>query len=578
MISRSDFMCPQAMMSVYKFSISSPLRPKGINRRFSVQPEIKNVHAFQSAKKLKIGTVHKCHYHKDKFIAISYGRFRTSGCNFYKTTFPNPKDALEPLHPSGLNIFTHHKSRSNLHTTPTLKKVIPFNLADIGEGIREVVIKEWNPKVRLGEKIEEFDIICEVESDKASVSITSRYSGIVFKVYHQEGDVAFVGNPLIDIQVDVEQEKDVGKKSSEIEDVGKDTAAERQQTEKAKSTQINDDKTECNNLDRKIESSLITSEFQENRHQEDNFVKINDQMMLLNRNRWKILATPAVRRMIKQYDINTKHLRGSGKQGRVLKEDIIAYLNSPVKDDPISDSHELSEASKTPSAIPIQGYVKGMFKSMTESNKIPTLRLSEEVDTTLLKTIRTEINEIYHKKFDLKVTYMPFFIKALSLCISEYPILNANIDSTAENILINPKHNICIAIDTKHGLTVPNIKDVDQLSIGNIARELNRLQSNAHARKVPLVDLQGGTIAMSNVGNVGGVLVQPIVMPQQVCIVAFGRMVVVPRYDSEGSLVPRSVLTVTWAADHRVVDGATVARAATLWKSLVENPLLLLAS
>lgn len=465
----------------------------------------------------------------------------------------------------------------SLHTTLSLNKVVQFNLADIGEGIREVTIKEWNPDVRVGTKIAEFDVLCEVESDKASVSITSRYSGVVTKVYHVEGEVAQVGKPLIEIEIDGEEERPnpIETPSGEVS---------------GGNNNVNIASDETNTYSDKTEVITGTNESKQilENNQEDSVVQSNQhghfvsQPVVLNKNRWKILATPAVRRMIKQYNIDTKHLRGTGKQGRVLKDDIVTYMNSPAIDHScvgqVQTLEHLGTANKSSSVIPIKGYVKAMFKSMSESNAIPTLRLTEEVDTSRLKEVKAELSQIYREKFNAKVTYMPFFIKALSQCIAEYPILNASIDDTSQNIIINAQHNICIAIDTEHGLVVPNIKDVNKLSLGDIAHELNRLMASAREGKVSPADLQGGTIAMSNLGNVGGSLAQPIIMPRQVSIVAMGRMQLLPRYDANGSLVPRSMLNVTWAADHRVVDGASTARAATMWKSLIENPLLLLAS
>uniref|UniRef100_A0A8D9ES24 Dihydrolipoamide acetyltransferase component of pyruvate dehydrogenase complex n=1 Tax=Cacopsylla melanoneura TaxID=428564 RepID=A0A8D9ES24_9HEMI len=495
--------------------------------------------------------------------------------------------------------------RNHLHTSPSLAKLIQFNLADIGEGIREVTIKEWNPDVKVGAMIGEFDTVCEVESDKASVSITSRYSGVVKKVFHGEGDVALVGKPLIEIEVDddgletsVENNKDekeatnTSSKDSKEDGNTKEFGDKPIESDENDSSCVSSKQTEVKQINSAQSELAVNKETHKLRHIEPNrewgspSSAANRQTVNLNKNKWKVLATPSVRRMIKQYDIDTKELRGTGKQGRVLKEDIVHYMNSPATE--TSDYHSIQNVEKTPldlgdksvksdtTVIPIRGYVKGMFKSMTESNTIPTLRLTEEVDTTRLKEVKNDVAQLFQAKHGLKLTFMPFFIKALSVCVSEYPILNASIDANSENIVVNPEHNVCIAIDTQHGLVVPHIKRVSQLNLVAITRELLRLQASAQEGKVSPSDLLGGTISMSNVGNVGGTLVQPIIVPRQVCIVAFGKMQHLPRFDDAGCVVARSILNVTWAADHRVVDGATVARAATLYRELVENPMLLL--
>lgn len=457
----------------------------------------------------------------------------------------------------------HH----HLHTSCIRHKLIQFNLADIGEGIREVNIKEWNGNVTEGARINEFDVVCEVESDKASVTITSRYKGTVRKVYYGEGDVALVGKPLLDIEVE-----DEGVAAEEADSLDRKAAPG---VSEVNTPDMSDQPNETvhkepNKVNREpiAHKPDVTPDLSR-----DSAVSHLNQPVNLNKNKWKILATPSVRRMIKHYEIDTKELRGTGKQGRVLKEDIITYMNSPSDETNPAHTAHVREASNV---IPIRGYVKGMFKSMTEANTIPSLRLTEEVDTTQLRDVKNQVSALYQEKFGLKLTYMPFFIKALSLCMTEYPILNASIDPTQENILVNPDHNISIAIDTKHGLVVPNIKSVNKLSLLDITRELLRIQGCSHEGKVLPRDIQGGTISMSNVGNVGGTLVQPIIVPRQVCIVAFGKIQLLPRFDAEMRVVAKCILNVTWAADHRVVDGATVARAATLWKSLVENPALLL--
>ncbi|KAI5704528.1 hypothetical protein M8J75_006355 [Diaphorina citri] len=441
------------------------------------------------------------------------------------------------------SLICHH----HLHTSCIRHKLIQFNLADIGEGIREVNIKEWNGNVTEGARINEFDVVCEVESDKASVTITSRYKGTVRKVYYGEGDVALVGKPLLDIEVEEEADSLDRKAAPGVSEVNTpDTSDQPNETLHKEPNKVNREPI--------AHKPDVTPDISR-----DSAVSHLNQPVNLNKNKWKILATPSVRRMIKHYEIDTKELRGTGKQGRVLKEDIITYMNAPSDETNPAHTAHVREASNV---IPIRGYVKGMFKSMTEANTIPSLRLTEEVDTTQLRDVKNQVSALYQEKFGLKLTYMPFFIKALSLCMTEYPILNASIDPTQENILVNPDHNISIAIDTKHGLVVPNIKSVNKLSLLDITRELLRIQGCSHEGKVLPRDIQGGTISMSNVGNVGGTLVQPIIVPRQVCIVAFGKIQLLPRFDAEMRVVAKCILNVTWAADHRRIPNQAVSPAA----------------
>jgi 2-oxoisovalerate dehydrogenase E2 component (dihydrolipoyl transacylase) len=192
----------------------------------------------------------------------------------------------------------------------------------------------------------------------------------------------------------------------------------------------------------------------------------------------------------------------------------------------------------------------------------------------------------------VRLTYLPFFMKAASLALADFPLLNASVDEQCENITYHETHNISVAMDTSHGLVVPNVKHVEQLSIVGIARELGRLAAEATQSppRFSQEDLAGGTFALSNIGSIGGTYTSPVVMPPQVAIGALGRMrtTVIPRLTSRragfGDLEDTDAVTfevgrvihVSWSADHRVVDGATIANFSNAWKRYVETPHLML--
>lgn len=190
------------------------------------------------------------------------------------------------------------------------------------------------------------------------------------------------------------------------------------------------------------------------------------------------------------------------------------------------------------------------------------------------------------EKRGLRLSYMPFMIKATSLALSEFPILNSSLDNSKQSLLLKHSHNICLAMDTPEGLAVPNVKNCQRKSIWQIAEELNLLMECGKAMRFSKEQLSGGTFTLSNIGSIGGTFMSPVILPPQVAIGAVGRIRKVPCLSEDGDadyearssrLAVQSVMNVFWAADHRVIDGATLARFSNRFKQLLENPALMLA-
>lgn len=412
----------------------------------------------------------------------------------------------------------------HVHLSASVNKLVQFNLSDIGEGIREVTVRNWF--VKENDVVEQFDDICEVESDKATVSITSRFDGRVTKLYHKIGDVALVGKPLVDIDVEDDGTEDVAAEEERVEESRREPSVEKPSAELAAAESVPEEYSEKN---------------------------------------WnKSLATPAVRRIAMENNISLKDVKGTGKNGRVMKEDILAFVGLSK---PTYQQHS--------NTVPLTTVQKVMTKTMSESLKIPQFVLSDEVDMSRLVRLRSEAKEIANKK-GIKLSYLPFIVKAVSKSLSEFPVLNSSFDIQREEIVLKPSHNIGLAVDSPAGLLVPNIKNVQSLSISEIAKEMNRLQDLAKKMKLLPADLTGGTFSVSNIGTIAGTTATPLVLPPEVCILALGRLQRVPRYDSSGSVVPVDIMSVSWSADHRIIDGATVARCSLLLRHYLENPSALL--
>ncbi|KAI9340251.1 dihydrolipoamide acetyltransferase [Obelidium mucronatum] len=443
------------------------------------------------------------------------------------------------------------------------KKKVPFLLADIGEGITECEVIQWF--VKEGDEIEQFSKICEVQSDKASVEITSRYDGVVGKLYYKQGDMAKVGAPLVDIEME--------DLSAPVNEPVVAPAATTSSTPPSSNIQAKESKVE-------------------------------------------IFATPAVRRVAKEQGVDLALVTGTGKHGRITKEDIINFKSQPAA--PVisaSPSPSPTEVTKTvkstpPTAAPtpvvtaqdelkpLTNIQKAMFKQMTKSLSIPHFGYSDTVTLDNATTFRNSVNAFLAKNpynGVSKITYMPIFMKALSLALVDFPILNARVveEGSDVKLLYRGSHNIVLLSNTDFvvvellttqnstsRLIVPNVKNIQQKSILDIAVELDRLKE-AGKKGLSSADLNGGTITLSNIGTIGGNWMHPVIVTSEVCIGALGKTERLPRFevvDGREAVVGKSIMPVSWNADHRVVDGATMARFVQLWKQYLENPSLIAAS
>jgi len=420
-----------------------------------------------------------------------------------------------------------------------------FILPDIGEGIIECEVVEW--KVKEGDQIVEDQVVVDVSTDKAIVEIPSMYKGRVTKLYYGEGDIAQVHAPLFTIDIDDEQGV-----ASEAKD-GK-TVESKVSTASAPVMP--------NSM---LEAELMAEPTGEN--------KVSS----------KVLSTPAVRRMARENAVDLSLVTGSGKNGRVLKEDLLHFLSSEqqisattgmptVVNVEVPVNADVSDRVET-----IKGVRKVMGERMAESvATIPHFTYMDEVDVTDLAQLRYQLKEQYCAD-DVRITMMPFFIKALSLAIKQFPIMNSRVNDAFTELTYLGAHNIGMAVNGKTGLLVPNIKNVQRLSILELAREVTRLTEAARSGKIGPEALSGGTISISNVGAIGGTAATPIINKPEVAIVALGKVLLLPRFDGEGKVVARKMMTISWSGDHRVIDGATIAHFSNLWKQYLEQPSSMLA-
>jgi 2-oxoisovalerate dehydrogenase E2 component (dihydrolipoyl transacylase) len=444
-----------------------------------------------------------------------------------------------PASPSGVTTATASAPVVALAVSAgTATFIEDFILPDIGEGIVECEIVDW--LVKEGDIIVEDQPVCDVMTDKALVQIPAKHPGKVVKLYTAKGHIAKVHAPLFALEL----------AAADATGVNQSAAVLPAAVVAAPQVTINRD------------APAATRQVMPANH--------------------KALASPAVRRLARELGVDIHQVPGTGPKGRVFKADVQQFSQAEVTVAPsasqVAVSHETAKVAPALQATsarrvePIKGIKAAMARQMTESvSTIPHFTYCEEIDLTELIALRLQLKDGLAKQ-GVKLTMMPFFMKAMSLAIHEFPILNSQVNADCTELTYFDEHNIGIAVDSKVGLLVPNIKGCQGKSIVEIANDLTRLTDLAREGRVSPADLKGGTITISNIGAIGGTVATPIINKPEVAIVALGKVQQLPRFDSKGHVVARSIMQVSWSGDHRVIDGGTIARFTNLWKKYLEEP------
>ncbi|SPC64350.1 related to lipoamide acyltransferase component of branched-chain alpha-keto acid dehydrogenase complex, mitochondrial precursor [Ustilago sp. UG-2017b] len=466
-------------------------------------------------------------------------------------------------------------------TTPRrlATEIKSYLLADVGEGITECEIIKWF--VQPGAVVQEFDPICEVQSDKASVEITSRYAGKIKRLMYKEGDVAKVGHALCEIEMEsegaAEEVEEAGQKEEEVQ------VKRVSKYEEFKAVDMD---------------GFVSAE---SKHSNGGGCHSNGN---------DVLATPAVRRVSRDHNVDLAQVRGTGRDGRITKEDVLNFVQNGGQASAKSSSAAASSLPSTPSTastastsaqapagtteiIDLTPVQRSMFKAMTATLATPHFAYSDEVDITHLDQVRQLLSKSIPDHYTAagdssfsKLTLLPFLVKAMSLTLNDHPMFRSTLNKE-QKLVRRSSHDISIALASKVGLLTPCITECQVKSVLDISGCIARLQTlSGSSRGLSPSDLRAtGTVTLSNVGAVGGgTYTHPILPPTgQLAIGALGRSRVLPRFASEipelgvsdpGKIVRRLIMSVSFTADHRVVEGADLARMVNRWKHLVENPSL----
>ncbi|NBI05382.1 dihydrolipoamide acetyltransferase family protein [Senegalia massiliensis] len=436
-----------------------------------------------------------------------------------------------------------------------------FKFADIGEGIHEGKLLKWMFDV--GDEVKDGDTLFLVETDKVNAEIPSPVDGVIKKLLAEEGDTIHVGDVVVEI--------DDGEESESLEEKSEKKGETRKET-------IDEGKDMAGVVGELEVGEDVLESSDENEGKEEITSKK------------KSLATPVARKLAKDLGIDINSISGSGANGRVMKEDIYKASEMKEKSDQKDDSKGNNKKSYIKDIdipkIKIDGEVERvkvskMRKTIAENmvlskSVIPHASSMDDFDVSELVEFRKEQKEIADKQ-GIKLTYMPFIIKAITLALKEYPILNSSYDMENEEIILKKYYNIGIAVDTPEGLMVPVVKNADRKGILEISKEMNDLIEKSQNRTIGLENLRGGTFSITNYGAVGSTYGVPVIKYPEAAILGIGRITKKPVV-KDGEIVIRDIVPISLSIDHRIIDGADAGRFLNKVKEYLQDPMLLLLS
>ncbi|MDJ1110879.1 dihydrolipoamide acetyltransferase family protein [Macrococcus sp. S115] len=421
-----------------------------------------------------------------------------------------------------------------------------FKLPALGEGIFEGEIVKWF--VKSGDEVQEDDILLEVQSDKSVVEIPSPVTGKINTIVAEEGTVANLGEVIVTIDSDDAHAQNDASESKE--EPKEEAQAETTEAPKAEA-----------------QAPAQDVEVDENR---------------------RVIAMPSVRKLARDKGVNIKAVQGTGKNGRVLKDDVLAYAEGgqTTASTPEAPAQETpAQAAPQPVAAPegdfpetrekIPAMRRAIAKAMVNSkHTAPHVTLMDEVEVQALWDHRKKFKEVAAEQ-GTKLTFLPYVVKALVSALKAYPALNTSLDDATEEIVHKHYYNIGIAADTERGLLVPVVKNADRKSIFAISDEINELAVKARDGKLSPSEMKGASCTISNIGSAGGQWFTPVINHPEVAILGIGRIAQKPIV-KDGEIVAAPVLALSLSFDHRQIDGATGQSAMNHIKRLLNNPELLL--
>ena len=398
-----------------------------------------------------------------------------------------------------------------------------FKLPDIGEGVHEGEITKWF--VKEGDRVRENDPVVEVMTDKVTVQIPSPVTGQILERRAKEGEIVKVGTTIV-----------VFGESGEAAPVPTPTAAPERPTVAPPP-------------------------------------KPSAPPAPPPARATEVLAAPAVRRLARELGVDLASVRGTGPSGRITEADVRASQHGPAPEPaaaPVATQPVIGHEER----LPIHGLRKRIYDKMAKSTSTAArFTYVEEVDMSHLVQLRERLNEAGARK-GVKLTYLPFMIKACVAALKEFPTLNASVDDERQEIVVKQYYNLGIATATDEGLTVTVVHDADQKDLWALAKEIERLATAARDKKLGLPDVQGSTFTITSLGKEGGILATPIINWPEVAILGIHKIEKRPVVRDE-HIVIRDMMYVSCSFDHRVIDGHVGAAFVQAVKGYLEHPAML---
>ncbi|MCS4062017.1 dihydrolipoamide acetyltransferase family protein [Pseudomonas putida] len=412
-----------------------------------------------------------------------------------------------------------------------------IKMPDIGEGIAQVELVEWFVKV--GDMIAEDQVVADVMTDKATVEIPSPVSGKVLALGGQPGEVMAVGSELIRIEVEGSGNHVDVPQAKQIETPAAPVAA--------KPEPHKDVKPAAYQAPANHEPAPIVA-----RQPGD-----------------KPLASPAVRKRALDTGIELRYVHGSGPAGRILHEDLDAFMSKPQS---AAGQAPNGYAKRSDSEqVPVIGLRRKIAQRMQDAKRrVAHFSYVEEIDVTALEALRQQLNSKYGDSRG-KLTLLPFLVRALVVALRDFPQINATYDDEAQIITRHGAVHVGIATQGDNGLMVPVLRHAEAGSLWANAGEISRLANAARNNKANREELSGSTITLTSLGALGGIVSTPVVNTPEVAIVGVNRMVERPAV-IDGQIVVRKMMNLSSSFDHRVVDGMDAALFIQAVRGLLEQP------
>jgi pyruvate dehydrogenase E2 component (dihydrolipoamide acetyltransferase)/2-oxoisovalerate dehydrogenase E2 component (dihydrolipoyl transacylase) len=406
-----------------------------------------------------------------------------------------------------------------------------FRLPEIGEGVYEAELINW--LVKPGDPVKRGQNIMEVMTDKATMEVPSPFAGTITALQAEPGQQLKVGQVVLTYTP-----------AGQAEEV-----------------------TPARKVESPVREPSLTSA---------SVKSSNGPSFAPARPDLPVKAAPSVRYLARKLGIDLARVRGTGPGGRILVGDLTPHVARADGESQPAPPEPRPDYGTPGTRLKLQGLRRKIADHLVHAKRTaPHYTYVDECDVTDLVKLREALRDPYGRA-GVKLTYLPFFIKAVVAALKEVPLVNASLDDAAGEIMLHDHYHVGIAVATPAGLIVPVVHDADRKDLGQIAQEVERLSAAARAGKSRLEDLRGGTFTVTSVGGIGGLFSTPVINHPEVAILGIGKVVRRPVFDAAGNVRPADLVYLSLSLDHRVVDGAVGAAFANAVIRRLQNPAVLL--